>query len=182
MKNVLIKVPDQKIPLIKDAAVICGHLKLLPHPEGGWFREVYRSDEILSTGALPGRYKEAHNVSTSIYFLLESNDFSAFHRIRSDETWHFYKGSPVKLYIITTEGKLLDVILGNNLNDGQLLQFTITRNCWFAAKVVEENSYSLVGCTVAPGFEFADFELGKRHQLEELFPHMQQLINEFTRF
>lgn len=115
------KVPVPKIPLIKEAAEICIQLQLLPHPEGGWFREVYRSDEMLRAEDLPIRYLEAHCLSTSIYFLLESDDFSAFHRIRSDETWHFYNGSPVELYIISEEGKLLGVTMGGNISKGQLL-------------------------------------------------------------
>ena len=166
---------------INTAAAIIDRLKLTSHPEGGFYREVYRSDELLASESLPERYKEAHYISTSIYFLLESNDFSAFHRIRSDETWHFYLGSPVTIYILFPDGNLEEVNMGNNLIENQVLQYTISRNCWFAAKVTAGNSFALVGCTVSPGFEFSDFELAVRDKLIESFPDYKQLISELTR-
>ena len=109
------------------------HLKLTQHPEGGYFREVYRSDEIIHKKGLPERYSSFRSFSTSIYFLLESNKFSAFHRIKSDETWHFYKGSPLLLYIILSNGKLITVRLGQNPENKELFQFTIPKGSWFAA-------------------------------------------------
>jgi len=157
------------------------HLNLLPHPEGGWYSEVYRSEEILQLVSLPQRYSSEHCFSTSIYFLLEKDDFSAFHRITSDETWHFYLGSPVVLYTIDTDGSVNSVILGNDFSKGQQLQFTIRRNKWFAASCTKEDDYSLVGCTVAPGFDYSDFELGKRNELLKMYPQHTQLISEYTR-
>ncbi len=168
-------------PQINKAAAIINRLQLKSHPEGGWYREVYRSDEIMPANSLPERYLEPHCINTSIYFLLESGDFSAFHRIRSDETWHFYLGSPVIIYIIFPDGKYKEVVLGNNLIDNQQLQYTILRGCWFAAKVQDEDSFALVGCTVSPGFEFADFELGERGKLIAQFPKYTQLISRLTR-
>jgi predicted cupin superfamily sugar epimerase len=100
---------------MNDAASIISRLEMLPHPEGGWYREVYRSDDVIQVDALPDRYKTPHSFSTSIYFLLESHNFSAFHRISSDETWHFYLGSPVVIYIISNEGEVAQIIVGNNL-------------------------------------------------------------------
>jgi predicted cupin superfamily sugar epimerase len=166
---------------MNDAASIISQLELLPHPEGGWFRETYRSEDVIPDDSLPDRYKSQHCFSTSIYFLLESHNFSAFHRISSDETWHFYLGSPVVIYIISQEGDLAQVTTGNNLSEGQCLQYTIPRNCWFAAKVVDKNSFTLVGCTVAPGFEFGDFELASRKQLSDLYPVHADLISGLTR-
>lgn len=181
MKNALKKVPAQKIPLTNESAAIISQLNLLPHPEGGWYSEVYRSDEILQTDSLPGRYKSAHCFSTSIYFMLEKDDFSAFHRISSDETWHFYMGSPVLIHCIHPDGSCSKIELGNNLSAGQVLQYTIRRNCWFAAKNMDVYSFSLFGCTVAPGFEFSDFELGQKQTLCSLFPQHGAAISELTR-
>ena len=156
-------------------------MRLKPHPEGGWYREVYRSAETLSADSLPARYQVPHCFATSIYFLLESHDFSAFHRIRSDETWHFYMGSPVTLYILTPDGNLTKVILGNRIEDEQVLQYTIMHDCWFAARVLMDTSFSLVGCAVSPGFEFSDFELADRSTLTNQFPANAQLISVLTR-
>jgi hypothetical protein len=181
MKNAPIKVPLKKIPSTDEAAAIISQLQLLPHPEGGWFREMYRSEDVLEPGSLPDRYKAPHCYSTSIYFLLESADFSAFHRITSDETWHFYLGSPVVIYCIHPDGKTSEVVMGNDLSTGHCLQFTIPRNCWFAARNQENDAFSLVGCTVAPGFEFSDFELARRNSLIDLFPQHAALISDLTR-
>ena len=156
-------------------------MRLKPHPEGGWYREVYRSDEMISADSLPARFQVSHCFATSIYFLLEGHDFSAFHRIRSDETWHFYMGSPVNLYLLTPEGNLTEVILGNRIEDGQVLQYTIIHDCWFAAKVLIDTSFSLVGCTVSPGFEFSDFELADARKLTSHFPTHARLISILTR-
>jgi predicted cupin superfamily sugar epimerase len=166
---------------MNDAASIINSLELLPHPEGGWYREVYRSDDVIPVDSLPDRYKSQHCFSTSIYFLLESHNFSAFHRISSDETWHFYLGSPVVIYIISNEGEVAQITVGNNLSEGQYLQFTIPRDSWFAARVQDINSFTLVGCTVAPGFEFADFELASKKQLIDLYPVHTDLISGLTR-
>lgn len=171
----------KKIPATSESASIIDQLKLQPHPEGGWYREAYRSGEILEVSSLPGRYTSPHCYSTSIYFMLEKGDFSAFHRLSSDETWHFYLGGPVVLYCIFPDGTTNEVAIGNNLDQGQLLQYTIRRNCWFAAKNQGNALFSLVGCTVAPGFEFADFELAQRKNLTDLYPQHAILISELTR-
>jgi len=174
-------VNSEKSPSTNEAATLIRQLKLLPHPEGGWYREVFRSNEIIQIESIAPRYRKPHCFSTSIYFLIESNDFSAFHRIRSDETWHFYAGSPVTIYTLLQDGTVSEATLGNNLAEGQLLQFTIERNTWFAARIKTEGSFALVGCTVSPGFEFEDFELGKRHDLTDLFPQHAAMISGLTR-
>jgi uncharacterized protein len=166
---------------MNDAASIISRLELLPHPEGGWYRETYRSEDVIPVNSLPTRYTSPHCFSTSIYFLLESHDFSAFHRISSDETWHFYLGSPVVIYIISHDGEVSEINMSNNLAEGHYLQYTIPRSSWFAAKVQNNNSFTLVGCTVAPGFEFTDFELASRKQLIDLFPVHLDLISGLTR-
>ncbi|RMF60538.1 MAG: cupin domain-containing protein [Calditrichaeota bacterium] len=156
-------------------------LKLQPHPEGGYYREIYRSNEIVKKEHLPERFNGDRCLATSIYFLLEGNDFSSFHRLKSDEIWNFYTGSSLTIYSIHPNGILTQIFLGDDYEAGEVFQAVVPAGCWFAARVNVSNSYSLVGCTVAPGFEFDDFELGKREQLLKQFPQHQQLIRQFTR-
>lgn len=143
-------------------------LNLLPHPEGGFFKESYRSDESIPLNALPNRYTSDRTFSTQIYFMLVKGNHSAFHRIKSDETWHFYDGSPITIWLLSEEGGLREVTLG--LDEGSFPQFTISKGVWFAAEVFGGGDFSLVGCSVAPGFDFADFEMAKRESLYEKFP------------
>jgi hypothetical protein len=154
-------------------------LQLKKHPEGGYFKEVYRSGEIILPEHLPKRYKKSRNFSTSIYFLLEGKQFSSFHLLQSDELWHFYDGSAVLLYIINQKGKLSVKKLGRD--DGCEFQLTIEKQNWFAAEVEDKKSFALFGCTVSPGFEFDDFELGKRQEIIKKFPHHKTLISRLTK-
>jgi uncharacterized protein len=156
-------------------------LGLQKHPEGGYFKEVYRSEESIPVHSLHERYSGDRNHSTSIYFLITSSEFSAFHRIKSDETWHFYSGSSLTLHMIDGKGKYSSVKLGTNPDSGELFQFTIPYGVWFAAEVNKPGSYALVGCTVAPGFYYDDFELGKIEELLKLFPQHEEVIEKFTR-
>ncbi len=155
-------------------------LQLQPHPEGGYFNEIYRSAETVSSDSLPERYNTEHSFSTSIYFLLKSGQCSKFHRLQSDEIWHFYYGSPVRLYQISPEGNYSELLLGNDPEKRHDLQLVIKAGSWFAAEPVERESYSLVGCTVAPGFDFNDFELGNREQLLKLFPVHKEIIEKLS--
>lgn len=157
------------------------HLGLKKHPEGGFYKEVYRSDELLSKKHLPQRYTSFRATSTSIYYLLKGNEFSSFHRLKSDEIWHFYSGSAVAVYIILPTGKLSIQTCGPTVQKGNVFQLVIPRGCWFAAKVTNSSSYSLLGCTVAPGFDFEDFELGNREELIKAFPQHTSVINQFTK-
>lgn len=161
---------------MNSAAYWIEKLGLQKHPEGGWFAEVYRSEGIIPASAL-SNHKGARSFSTSIYFLLEGKDFSAFHRIYSDEVWHFYAGCSVSIYSIDSEEKLGVYTIG----DGDSFQVVIPAGEWFAAKPDDENSFSLVGCTVAPGFDFADFEIGKREELQKMYSPFNELIEELTR-
>jgi predicted cupin superfamily sugar epimerase len=154
-------------------------LNLVPHPEGGYFKETYRSDEAVLKHALPERYSGDRNFSTSIYFLLDGKDFSAFHKIESDETWHFYAGTSITILMIDEQGNYSEKVIGNNLEDGDLLQYTIKRYTWFASKVNNENSFSLLGCTVAPGFDFDDFVLAEKASLLKQFPQHEKVINKY---
>ena len=154
-------------------------LQLKKHPEGGYFREVYRSGERILPTHLPKRYKSSRNFSTSIYFLLEGRQFSSFHLLQSDELWHFYDGSSVLLYIINQKGELTVKKLGRD-QDSEL-QLTIEKQNWFAAELEDKKSFALFGCTVSPGFEFEDFELGKRDELIKKFPQHSSLIKRLTK-
>jgi predicted cupin superfamily sugar epimerase len=156
-------------------------LKLIPHPEGGYFREIYRSDEALKEDALPHRYKGNRVFSTSIYFLLKGEQRSLLHKLKSDEIWHFYAGSSVKLYTIDSKGKVLQRLLGRNIDAWESMQLVIKRGYWFCAEVLNVNSFSLFGCTVVPGFDFSDFELGDREELLQLYPQHEELVKKFTK-
>jgi predicted cupin superfamily sugar epimerase len=155
-------------------------LKLMKHPEGGYFNEIYRSDEIFSASVLPQRYIGDRAFSTSIYFLLEGKQFSAFHKLQSDEIWHFYDGSPIKIYIITPEQKLEEKILGYDIDKNENLQLVIYNDSWFAAELMDKSSFGLMGCTVSPGFDFRDLEIGKRDYLLGKYPEYKDLIIRLT--
>ena len=161
---------------------IITRLGLQPHPEGGYFAETFRSPQILK---LPdGRERAA---STAIYYLLPSGVCSAWHRVNSDEVWHFYGGAPLRLVTIDrreegkegAEWRYEEVLLGADLAQGQLPQHVVPAGVWQAAKP-EGGEWSLIGCTVAPGFDFADFEMPGRAALLEFFPQHRERILEFT--
>lgn len=154
---------------------------LQPHPEGGWYAQTYKSKERIPASALPERFSGDRAFSTAIYFLLEKGNFSAFHRIRSDECWHFYTGDPLEVFIINVDGKLDIITLGGDFNKGQLFQYVVPANCWFASRPAGESNYCLVGCTVAPGFDFADFELAEADKLVAEYPQYEELIRELCR-
>jgi len=151
-------------------------LGLSSHPEGGYYKEVYRSSEVILENALPERYKGKRTFCTSIYFLLDKNQTSAFHRLKSDEIWNFYEGSSLTVYIIEKNGSLKQIKLGNNPDSGEVLQYVIEKEQWFGAEVNDKNSFSLIGCTVAPGFDFQDFELGKKEKLLNSYPSLKEII------
>lgn len=156
-------------------------LKLIPHPEGGYYRETYRSSgEIISENP-DERPSGNRNYSTCIYYLLAYEAFSAFHRIRQDEIWHFYDGSPIILHLISPRGDYSRVIIGRNINEGEVPQFVVTGGTRFAAEVKNKNEFSLAGCTVSPGFDFRDFELHNREELLEQFPQHSEIIRRMTR-
>lgn len=160
---------------------IISKLQLEPHPEGGYFKETYRSNGSISQDNLSADFTGSRNYSTCIYFLLTSDTFSAFHRINQDEIWHYYKGTSLKLHMISTDGSYTYACIGNNLDKGEIPQFVVPAKYWFAAEVIDNNSYSLLGCTVFPGFDFRDFELTKRNVLLEKFPQHSEIIQKLTR-
>jgi hypothetical protein len=127
-------------------------LGLQKHPEGGWFMEVYRSSEIIHQTALYSGFSGDRNCCTSIYFLLQGADFSAFHRIKSDEIWHYYTGSSSVEIMTIVNGDIQKSKLGNNYEEEERFQIVVPKNTWFAARLINETGFALVGCTVAPGF------------------------------
>ncbi len=166
-----------------DAAFWIERLDLRPHPEGGYFRETYRAAESIAADALPPRFDGARAFATAVYFLITRDAFSAFHRIRSDELWHFYAGSAVTLAILDADGAgaLTTASLGRDPTRGESPQVVIPAGAWFAAEVASSGSFALVGCTVAPGFDFADFELGDRAGLLARYPQHRGVIERLTR-
>ena len=155
-------------------------LGLIRHPEGGYFRETYRSSEVIPKHALPGRFSGYRVFSTCIYFLLDKEEFSKFHAIRQDEVWHFYEGSSLTIHVIDQTGAYDTLRLGRNVEDGDRFQAVVRAGCWFAAGVNDPRAYALVGCTVAPGFDFADFEMANRERLCELYPQHKDIIEKYT--
>ncbi len=161
-----------------NAADFIRALNLQPHPEGGWFREIYRSGEQLDGALLPARYGGARAFATSIYYLLEANQFSAFHRLNSDEIWYHHAGGDMELVRLTPDGALVHEQIGPT---SARWQTVIPRGDWFAARPAPQAPFSLVGCAVAPGFAFDDFELADRAALLARYPAHAETINTFTR-
>ncbi len=143
---------------MQDFQTIIDSLQLQPHPEGGFYKEIYRSENIVFESTST-REKSA---CTSIYFLLVGQDFSCWHRIKSDETWFFHSGCDVLVHFFNKDKMLETRQLGL---EAKKFQMTLPANTWFAAKTTNEASYCLVSCVVAPGFEFDEFEIAKREQL-----------------
>ena len=156
-------------------------LKLEAHPEGGYFCQTYRSAMTIAREGLPAEFTGARVASTAIYFLLEGKNFSAFHRLRSDEVWHFYAGAPLIMHVIESDAKYFSILLGNDPEAGESFQAVVQAGCWFAAHVADWQSWALVGCTVAPGFEYEDFEIDKREELLKRYPNHQAIIERMTR-
>jgi len=166
---------------MKTAQYWIDRLALQPHPEGGYFNEIYRSRECVDSAGLPSRFQGARAFSTSIYFLLKSDQVSTLHRIQSDEIWHFYCGSRLNLYIIHPDGRLQVQKLGPDPDQGESFQLIAPAGCWFGADLEAADSFTLVGCTVAPGFDFADFSLAKRQELLALYPQQRDIILKLTK-
>lgn len=155
-------------------------LALAPHPEGGWFRETYRASDVLPRAHLPARFGGPRAVSTAIYFLLRRGEFSALHRIRSDEIWHLYAGGPLGLTLLYPDGRATRLRLGTDVTRGDAPQAVVPAGCWYGAWLEDGAPFALTGGTVAPGFDFEDFELGTRRELLARFPQHRALIEPLT--
>ena len=169
------------MPLELSIEDIVTHFQMLPHPEGGYYKETYRSAEKIPQLGLPNRFEGDRYFGTAIYFLLDQGNFSAFHRIKSDETWHFYAGQALEIFVLHDSGELQIIPLGNQIQAGETFQATVPAGAWFASRPAANTNFSLVGCTVAPGFDFADFELAKAEELVKLFPQHATLIRVLCR-
>jgi uncharacterized protein len=177
--NFLLPSGISPITFMQPAQFWIDHLQLKAHPEGGFYRETYRSPERISSTGLPERFPGERHFSTAIYFLLRSQDRSVFHRIKSDELWHYHAGTSLSLYVL--HGRALTVHkLGPDADKGDSLQVVIPANCWFGAKVEQPGSYTLSGCTVSPGFDFQDFELAERKTLLHEYPGFEDIIRGLT--
>jgi uncharacterized protein len=192
------------------------HLGLEPHPEGGYYKETYRAEGQIGRSALQGRFNGDRAYATAIYFMLECGEFSAFHRIQSDECWHFYQGVPLHVYVLEPSGRCRTILLGNRPDRGETFQAVVPAGRWFASRPVETDAgappdgpgstaaatsvgspgslvaatlpdgpgtrgYSLVCCTVAPGFDFADFEMAQAAALIAEYPQHAALIRSLCR-
>ncbi len=159
-------------------------LKLEPHPEGGYYAQTYQAAETIPHAALPDRFGGDRPYSTAIYFLLENHNRSALHRIQSDEVWHFYAGGPLNVYVIEPSSGTLSIIrLGDNPARDEVFQAVVPAGCWFGAKPVglpDKPAFSLVGCTVAPAFDFAEFELADEANMLALFPQHEAVVQLLT--
>lgn len=162
-----------------DARNIIEKLALAPHPEGGYYRRTYQCGQVLTPRGMPCGFEQPRPVSTAILFLLRAGQYSRLHRIRQDELWHFHLGGPLRLVWIDKVGRAREVILGPDIFNGQALQFAVPGGQWFGATPAPGSEFSLVGCTVAPGFDFTDLHLARRHELERRFPLALDCIREF---
>jgi len=164
-----------------DVDFIIEHLGLEPHPEGGYYRETYRCEERIPPHGLPSRYSAEKSFGTAILYLLTSDTVSVLHRLRSDEVFHFYLGDPVLMLLLYPDGHGEEVILGNDLERGQFPQRVVPGYTWQGMMLVEGGSFALMGTTVAPGFDFGDFELGGGKELVREYPRFERIIERLTR-
>jgi len=157
-------------------------LGLERHPEGGYYRETYRSEESIAEENLPERFSGgARPFSTAIYFLLADDDFSALHRIKSDEIWHYHSGEILVIHEFDQSGQYTRHRLGNACDAEVSFQVVVKAGSWFGATLERAARYTLVGCTVSPGFDFRDFELADRAEMLRLFPDFEEILERLTR-
>lgn len=167
-----------------DAAELIRQLGLVPLPgEGGHFRETWRSDDVATRTALPTRYPGERSFGTAILYLLTSDpdSFSALHRLPTDEVYHFYLGDPVELLLLFPAGEMEIATLGPDVLDGHRVQHVVPRGVWQGSRVREGGAWALLGTTMAPGFEFADYEPGDRERLIAAYPKAEARIRSLTR-
>ncbi|MEZ4326167.1 MAG: cupin domain-containing protein [Polyangiales bacterium] len=173
--------PRDPAPPVRE---LIARLELRPHPEGGYFRETYRDGQELTVQRRGGTV--TRSASTAIYYLLEQGDMSALHRIASDEVWHHYAGGPLTVHVLHPpegdRGPRHEALrLGMDLAAGERPQAVVPKGAWFGARLEGPEAFALVGCTVAPGFDFADFEMGEREALRDAFPEHAALVQTLTR-
>jgi uncharacterized protein len=157
---------------------------LLPLPqEGGYYVQTYQASESLEKIALPERYEANRNLGTAILYLLhkEGDTFSALHLLKTDEIYHFYLGDPVELLLLYPDGSHQVIILGQDIFNNEHIQFVVPHGTWQGSRIKPGGNYSLLGTTMAPGFDQADFILGDRESLCKQYPEVEKLIQQLTR-
>ena len=156
-------------------------LQLKKHPEGGYFKETYRSEDHIGPCCLGRDGNDYRSISTAIFYLLKEDDVSMFHRLRSDELWHYYAGASLSLHILGQDGQYAVETLGINVDRGEIPQVVVPAGLWFGATVNDTMSYCIAGCSMAPGFDFKDFEIGSRDDLIHRYPDHRHIIQRLTR-
>jgi len=164
-----------------EAERIINKLNLMPHPEGGYYREIYRSNEIIPKSALPERYSGDRRMGTGIYYLLTPGDISAMHKVKSDETFHFYGGDATELLLLYPDGTAKVIEMGHDIERGMSLTVTIEHGVWQGQRLKPGGKYALFGTTVNPGFEYDDFEFANRDELLEKYPDFSEMILKLTK-
>jgi predicted cupin superfamily sugar epimerase len=165
-----------------DPEKLIAELGLKPHPEGGYYSETYRSAGTIPGDALPEPYGSSRSHSTAIYYLLTADDVSTLHRINSDEIFHFYSGDPVRMLQIHPDGAGEEIVMGPRVDRGERPQVMVPGGTWQGLSLVPGGAYALLGCTVAPGFDFADFELADTDELAGAHPRWAKRIRELARY
>ena len=166
------------------AQEIIAALKLQPHPiEGGFFRETYRSTGIIPLESLPSEYssQSGRSLGTSIYYLLTADTFSEMHRLPTEEVFHLYLGGPVRMLQLFAGGASREVVLGTDILGGQQPQVIVPAGVWQGSRLEQGVDFALLGATMAPGFDYADYEQGRRSVLAGLYPDQAELIQILTR-
>jgi uncharacterized protein len=164
---------NHNFTMTKHTAQLVKRLGLKKHPEGGYYKRIYTADMIVNVAGYDG----PRHISTAIYYMLVGDQFAAFHRIKSDELWHHYTGGSLTLYAINNE-KLSKIKMGKSR--GEVPVVAIKANTWFAASLNDKKSYCLLGCTVSPGYDDRDWELGKRNELIKMYPQHRTIIERYT--
>lgn len=168
--------------MLTDLKKLIEELDLQPHPEGGYFREIYRSNRLLTEDVFPFVYDSHRNLFTSIYYLLASDDTSKFHKLKAEEIWYFHAGSTLIIHEIDKkDGSYKKTFLGNDLKNDNVFQYCIKPGNWFGAELLNKNSFALVSCVVVPGFEFEDFQMAERSELIKQFPEHKEIIIKLTK-
>lgn len=156
-------------------------LNLKPHPkEGGFFAETYRSGISFPAASLPAAYRGDRSASTAIYYLLTPTTFSEMHRVATDEVFHFYAGGPVEMLQLWPDGSSRVVILETDLAAGHRPQLAVPAGIWQGSRLLPGGDWALLGATVAPGFDYADYESGKRGELIKAYPAEAERIRRLT--
>jgi predicted cupin superfamily sugar epimerase len=157
-------------------------LGLRPHPtEGGFYVETYRSQEVLSGDSPPARYRGPRAFGTAIYYLITPDSFSAMHCLPTDEIFHFYLGDPVEMLQLSADGGGKLLYIGTDIASGQRPQVIVPKDVWQGSRLVAGGRFALLGATMAPGFDFADYQTGKRQELIGRYPDFRDLITSLTR-